>query len=359
MNNNIPIYKEALSSIPPFQPDKTNAGLWYNKFFGIELDKDEQTKDKDTEDNYKTKKIKEFSNKPIGSDELIKELVSRQKEIIKSMHGHYMLFKNTSKFLTGVGNSHPTEIGFTWHHTLGVPYLPGSSIKGLVRSYCENQNINKEDIKRIFGSMNKNNEDDVQKENNENSVGSVIFLDALPYKHVKLAGDIMTPHYNDYYQNAETPGDWIMPIPIPFLVVEKDQEFLFGIIPRSPKTDKNDIDLAKEWLEKALKTLGAGAKTSVGYGIFELTEEVTEGDLWLKKLEEYKKLGLNDKVDIPNITQIVQEWEKESDPELKRSIAEAIKKRINVIYTGPNYWNNPLGGKIKKAIEKLKNTLGE
>jgi CRISPR-associated protein Cmr6 len=29
------------------------------------------------------------------------------------------------------------ENGFLWHPTLGVPYLPGAAVKGLVRAYVE------------------------------------------------------------------------------------------------------------------------------------------------------------------------------------------------------------------------------
>ena len=35
--------------------------------------------------------------------------------------------------VTGMGNPHPLESGFTWHPTLGMPYLPGSAV-GLVRA---------------------------------------------------------------------------------------------------------------------------------------------------------------------------------------------------------------------------------
>jgi|GEM_PF-1190274 len=354
MTNNIPLYNKAKEAIEsqPFQPEKTNAGLWYNKFFDNDSNDGTKKKTKDI--------INKISSKELGDKALINELVSRQKEMIKSLKGNYMFFKNTSRFLTGVGNSHPTEIGFTWHYILGTPYLPGSSVKGLVKNYVVNQKINGEDIKRIFGSVQSNDENKDDKKinkKNENIVGSVIFLDALPSKTVKLGGDIMTPHYNDYYQNNKYPTDDLQPIPLQFLVVEKGQEFLFGIIPRSPKTNENDVKLAKEWLEKALKTLGAGAKTSVGYGIFEPIDEVTEGDSWLNNLSKEKQLRPNVKNDINNMPQIVQEWEKISDIELKRSIAEAIKSRIEHLYN-PEYWNNPpSGGKIKKAIEKLKNYL--
>ncbi|MCX7803356.1 MAG: RAMP superfamily CRISPR-associated protein, partial [Meiothermus ruber] len=37
----------------------------------------------------------------------------------------------------GLGNSSPIENGLAIHHTYGVPYLPGSALKGLLRRVAE------------------------------------------------------------------------------------------------------------------------------------------------------------------------------------------------------------------------------
>src|ERR1035441_6966625 len=77
---------------------------------------------------------------------------------------------HTNPFSTG--RSHPVENGFVWHPTLGVPYLPGSSIKGL---------IGQPDRENVLGSKTR--------------VGRVICLDAVPTCPVRLEADVMTPHY--------------------------------------------------------------------------------------------------------------------------------------------------------------------
>ncbi len=40
-----------------------------------------------------------------------------------------------SRLLLGHGNSSPTGVGLTFHHTWGVPVIPGTAVKGLVASY--------------------------------------------------------------------------------------------------------------------------------------------------------------------------------------------------------------------------------
>ncbi|MFA6373459.1 MAG: RAMP superfamily CRISPR-associated protein [Methanothrix sp.] len=72
-----------------------------------------------------------------------------------------------------------------------MPYLPGSSIKGVVRSWAASWLSQPEcDINRIFGPRDSND-----RSAKDHSVGSVIFLDVLPIKPVQLKVDIITPHY--------------------------------------------------------------------------------------------------------------------------------------------------------------------
>ena len=188
-----------------------------------------------------------------------------------------LFYRLESDFVTGLGREHPVENGFAWHHTLGTPYLPGSSVKGVVRSWAEGwhewagkkeDELSAEeqaelgtytrDLKRIFGDTDKT------------GAGSVIFLDALPVTSVQLKADIMTPHYTEYYEGKSPPADWLSPTPIPFLVVETGASFVFGILPRRMEVQYlEDCEQVREWLNNALCWTGAGAKTAAGYGRFE------------------------------------------------------------------------------------------
>ncbi len=173
----------------------------------------------------------------------------------------------TAPFVTGTGYEHPTENGFLFHHSLGVPHLPGSALKGLARSYVK-QWLGKSDgiVTRIFGPP---------PASGALSVGSVVFFDAIPLEPVKLTMEVMTPHYQPWYQAdnpaARPPADWYDPVPIPFLALAPGARFLFAVGPRraSRPEDVADAKKALAWLKEALDWLGAGAKTAVGFGRFE------------------------------------------------------------------------------------------
>lgn len=131
--------------------------------------------------------------------------------------------------------------------------------------------------------------------------GHVIFFDAIPSAIPKLDLDIMNPHYPDYYKEVgsenpkEYPTNWQSPIPVKFLTVAPGNRFRFAVgwrrapIDASPldslseekrkewswfkgvtQTQPNDLlKQTQEWLKQGLCKLGAGGKTSAGYGYFE------------------------------------------------------------------------------------------
>jgi len=190
----------------------------------------------------------------VGSPKLIAEFAERQRQLAERVGGRSFQFITESRFATGLGREHPIENGFAWHHTLGTPYLPGSSIKGLIRNWAEQWDDKKTEAREILGDL--------------GGVGRVLILDALPVGQPKLEADVMTPHYGDYYQKGEAPGDWLSPTPIPFLVVAAGTPFQFTLVPDTV-ADKQHLTVVSEWLTEALQWLGAGAKTAIGYGRFQ------------------------------------------------------------------------------------------
>lgn len=282
MEGVLPLYK--ISSTLVFDFQESNAGLWYDKYCskwcmdssreGLKRWSMESFEQRNFDDNKESinPKMEWISSvvrkgndtKRVGSKSLLNEFRSRRECFLKKSGQEPIYLKTVGPFVTGLGRNHPVENGFAWHHLLGVPYLPGSSIKGVVRSWAVSWHPQpNDDIIRIFGP----------RDSKDHSVGSVIFLDALPIKPVQLKVDIITPHYGPYYQDEgqKPPADWYSPIPVPFLAVDSDQEFIFGLMPRRPNNpkDADDCSKANEWLADALKDLGGGAKTAVGYGRFE------------------------------------------------------------------------------------------
>jgi CRISPR-associated protein Cmr6 len=183
-----------------------------------------------------------------------------------------------------------------------------------------------------------------------NSVGSVIFLDAIPVRPVQLRGDVMTPHYVPYYQKSDPPGDWHSPVPIPFLVVAPGQEFLFGIMPRNPMKDKMDCLRAKNWLIRALEYIGAGAKTAVGYGRFKQFEPELPKSVameWLENLAKNRELTVEDLAKSSKM--LADNWAKIEDQKFKVE----VMKEIKVIYQKMNWWEEAPSRGTRKIISDV------
>lgn len=275
MNTLMPLYREAMIR-PRHRPKEAHTGLWYEKFChgwkqkGYFWDLGEE----------KLPWIRTATG-ITGDAELIGEAVERMKQLVAARSGTLLHTRTEGRFVTGLGRSHPVENGFAWHPTLGTAYLPGSSVKGLVRSWATQweEQVDPEDVKRIFGCQ----------DGTAVSVGSVIFYDALPLEPIQLEADIMSPHYSPYYQHPGEypPVDWHAPVPIPFLSVAADQPFLFSMAPRRPGEREGDVEQAKEWLQQALEWIGAGAKTAVGYGRFVVDQNRQEE--WKQLLDDRKR----------------------------------------------------------------------
>jgi CRISPR-associated protein Cmr6 len=262
-----------------------NAGLFWGKFFdGYSRDftdfADKETSKRDF--------LRKFTGSR-GDGSAINAAALRQIQLTEQLGGVWFVATNhdTSPFVTGTGNSHPVENGFLWHHTLSAPYMQGSAVKGIMRSWLENQlgygldeDDNHSELKRYFGSETKASSD--------NQAGDLIFFDALPIVQPRLKVEIMTPHMGEYYSDKgkTAPADWHSPNPIPLLAVESIS-LLFCIAPRNGKIDADELAQLSTALQNALSNMGAGAKTQTGFGRLSFNE--TETTKQKKRTEEAKK----------------------------------------------------------------------
>ena len=207
--------------------------------------------------------INTVAGSKVGSAAQLDAYASRLMRLVERQGGRVVVFTTESRFVTGLGRSHPVENGFAWHPTLGTPYLPGSSIKGAVGAWARldaNPPAPCETVKRLFGDS--------------GCAGGICFLDAVPITPVQLESDVMTPHYAGWTE-TDPPGDWRSPTPIPFLVTAAGTALLFGIVP-SGTVSHEDLDVVMSWLRSALAWSGGGAKTAVGYGRFGRDDAATE-----------------------------------------------------------------------------------
>jgi CRISPR-associated protein Cmr6 len=157
--------------------------------------------------------------------------------------------------VVGLGAESVMETHVALHRTWGVPYIPGTALKGLASSFAHRfadagawKKTSGEAHRIVFGTV--------------ASQGYVTFLDALPLPGAwRLHSEVMTVHHPEYYGDASTPpGDWDSPNPVSFL--SASGRFLIGLAGAS-----NDwLSAVFDLLRRALQDEGIGAKTSSGYG---------------------------------------------------------------------------------------------
>lgn len=186
--------------------------------------------------------------------------------------------KAVAPFTTGLGNEHPLENGFAFLNPYGLPYLPGSGVKGVVRAAA------RELYSGEWGDAHGWNEDRMtvllglqsDEGGTTHQRGVLRFWDVIPQvAGDKLLVEVMTPHQSHYLQGRESPHDSGQPNPIMFLTVPPESTFAFHVECDLPRLQRLAPDLAgdsrwKTLLEAAFthafEWLGFGAKTAVGYG---------------------------------------------------------------------------------------------
>ena len=222
----------------------------------------------------------------------------------------------TAPFTTGLGNEHPLENGFAFLNPYGLPYLPGSGIKGVLRQaarelasgqwgdtcgwteelihqppWSDCRKIDLSVLDALFGRETENGSSDHVR-------GALSFWDALPQiPGDSLSVDIMTPHQSHYYQpqdlrdkkaylkssGSTSPHDSGAPTPISFLTLPPGTRFTFHVRCDMAHLDWLAPDLAhnQRWqtlltaaFEHAFEWLGFGAKTAVGYGAMQSQAQV-------------------------------------------------------------------------------------
>lgn len=181
-----------------------------------------------------------------------------------------LTLETDTRLIAGLGYDGPLEIGMTLHPLHGFPYLPGTTVKGVARTWARESLLSQgktteDEIRAVFGSQADADSRDAMK-------GHVTFFDALPVfengspaeNTSVLDVDILTPHQTPYYSGNELHGDWHQPTPVPFLTVAPGVAFRFALSAQ----DEDLLKTARSWLLGALTMIGAGGKSRSGYGYF-------------------------------------------------------------------------------------------
>ena len=162
--------------------------------------------------------------------------------------------------LTGDGMM---ETGCAIAHSHGAPYIPGSSVKGVVNAHARERFDTTEEGRMIrdelFGSP-------AAGDWLAGLSGAIIFHDAWwkpGSAETPLAPEVVTTHHPNYYgKDGRHPAtDFDSPVPNAQIAVRGD--FLFVI-----EGPSDWLELMERMLVAALTDRGAGAKTRAGYGLF-------------------------------------------------------------------------------------------
>jgi len=243
----------------------TNAGLYYYR---------ENNTDKDSYG----KNLPQYSIFDLletqASFPVVNEIAYDDYFQIKDATETFVLRTHYPGLIIGIGYVHAVpekndldfQQGFFFDWTTGVPLIPGSSIKGLVRSVFpgkEDRNIIAEKcayFKDCLGLDDEINAQFLKKlESQIFEEKGDIFHDAyiIPPKHGKIfAEDYITPH-----------TDFEDPTPLRHLKIATGVSFCFQFQLKNNRhiTKSQKLDLFKQ----IILDFGLGAKTNSGYGIFQ------------------------------------------------------------------------------------------
>jgi CRISPR-associated protein Cmr6 len=201
-----------------------------------------------------------------------------------------------TRLFIGLGMAHVLETQVCRHPVYGIPYIPGSALKGLTRAkakkyadkdeYGMNQGI----VNILFGpDCNDPKNPDI-----EADTGYLIFHDAWWVPGGEEGGsedkpyvpEIVTVHAVEYYKNqgkgAPPHPDMESPNPNQQLAVQGSFYFVIEGVPQWAK-------LGRKFLTLALEADGIGGKVAAGYGYFE--EEAKQ-----KKKREAREKAELDKI---------------------------------------------------------------
>lgn len=178
--------------------------------------------------------------------------------------------------------------GFSLDPVSGLPFIPGSSLKGMLRScfpdkesHVKYSEKREEYIRNIIRKKCYKENVDVNELRQNIFDNNDVFIGAFPVtdKSSKelLDTDFITPHTADWYSKYDPMKRYKNPVPITILKVRGGVEFTFAFILHDMIDESGNLvlgaDNKKILFENLLRDFGIGAKTDVGFGKLDITEK--------------------------------------------------------------------------------------
>ncbi len=245
-------------------------------------------------------------------EEIFRQQGSKQKSALERVHQQHAKalsslqrqgwkvfrvdLKLRSPLVHGLGETHPLEKFLTFDRNTGMPYLPSSTVKGVLKARCMIWKINQYDevvvqqvaetnadgkesklvkgdlvnehfplFQELFGSGDGNGKEEYAAQ------GKLVFFDAFPVQVPQLRREIMTPHYPKYYQAEEGPTESQSPVPNAYLAVDPQggkQEFRFCFAAPPELSQEHLEAFLQVFSAEEVLDFGFGAKTAIGMGQF-------------------------------------------------------------------------------------------
>lgn len=314
-----------------------NPGLWLDKYIGSLERYSASTQASDTEQSPQRQLVEEIAGLPVS--DLYKAFFQRWSEDLGESGARVATFRARSPLAIGLGNESVLETSIALHRIYGLPYLPGSALKGLAAAYARLMGGNEwqpgeEAYQTVFGET--------------ASSGHIVFLDAL-YKPAEtqaeeypLRIDVITVHHSNYYKGLDAqkkiapPADWDSPNPVSFLSARGS--YLVALNADSELLNRELwLDAALSLLTEALLALGIGAKTSSGYGRMkreidtgnpaelsaEDQAELTEIAIPLAKIQQMQPFQVG-----AQMKSIGEKWRRLKSPIASERLGKAIIARV-------------------------------
>lgn len=329
----------------------------------------------------------------LDNKEIVEKILNIQvREKMESCGKEPLKMKTTYPgLLLGSGYNHDTgldgdfKLGFFFDYTTGMPIIPGSSLKGLLRSVFPSEKddeVKREGKREYLSDILGNNSSFEELKSIELDIFEGgkngknvpmnkrdIFYDAHIIKGNKkgniLAEDFLCPHEDNPLKN---------PVPLKMLKILPDVEFQFDF---DLKDGIMKVDKKRELFKRILLDFGIGAKTNTGYGQFdeeyadrmdkeekEKAKKRVEEELKRKEEEKLSKmteieaeiyyLSSYSESEENKIISVFEKLDK-YEGDNKISLAKSLKDKFEKI----GKWSGKQSKKQKEKINKINSILGE
>ena len=253
-----------------------------------------------------------------------------------------------SRLFIGTAGGGALETSCAISHSYGVPYIPGSSVKGVVNAHARQRLGNDHKVcDELFGSGSG-------PQRPAGIAGLIRFHDAwwVPRSaKAPLVPEVVTSHHPEYYSSDGRCLATDFDSPVPNAQVAVQGSFLFVL--EGPNAW---LGLAAEVLEDALLARGIGAKTRAGYGYFK--RQASAGPArpsggsqpgtctWVDEtIADLMKESRAPAGDVLRGRALAKRWAAIEDAELKREAGEDIRRR----WQAEGWWDEPPGKAARDA----------